>query len=160
LAAYNTGKAEGLGSEDSTAEMAPSAIFIPEWRLPPESKAAGLYLLTPVQMIQQHADTVQAVVTGIAEGQQYLREHPSSAESIVAAQITNFGISSPEIQQYEFSQVYLAFACPIYPTKAAYDNEVSIINSAQPTKVTLPFGSYVVTKFAGAAFHKLGYRVP
>jgi ABC-type nitrate/sulfonate/bicarbonate transport system substrate-binding protein len=159
IAALNTGKANGLSNAPPNS-VQPNTIEIQMHYLKPVNVTAGNYVMTNTTMIQQHADTVQAVVNAYTEAYLYVTKHPNQAEKYAAAQLATFGITSPEEAEYIFTSSFLPFAKNIYPTKIAYETEVSLINAAGNGPITMPYSTYVVTKFAKIADKTFGLPIP
>jgi hypothetical protein len=111
-------------------------------------------------MINQHADTVQAVTNAYLEGMNYLVNHQKQAQRDVDAvwSTTAVGITSPEEQDYLFAD-FLPFMKNPFPSKSAYNQGLGLINGAQPTPITLSYTGFVVPRFINQASKILGIKL-
>jgi ABC-type nitrate/sulfonate/bicarbonate transport system substrate-binding protein len=156
VTALDAGKATGLASTLPTIDQ-PNTIIVPLWKLPEFQKSAGIYLSTTTPMIQQHSDTVQAVVTALTEGSLYAISHAKQAEAIVAQGLSQDGFTDPGEQQTLFQQGWRQFLPPdafLYPDKSSYNRGVQITNAVPTVVLTLPWAGAVVTKFSVTALHE------
>jgi hypothetical protein len=160
IAAQASGKVDGFGGiPPNTVQN--GTIVIPLWRIPPALNSAGQYLTTVTTMIQQHADTVQALVTGYMQGSMYLNAHPAGAEKIFAslwATTAGGGITSPEQQEYLFSDFAPLLKNP-YPSKASYANALALVNGAQTSPITLAYSTFMAPRFIQTAGKQLNIKL-
>jgi ABC-type nitrate/sulfonate/bicarbonate transport system substrate-binding protein len=148
-----SGKLDGIINMPPVTVVA-NTIDIQLSKIPPASTSAGTYVFTTTTILQQHSDTVQAVVNAFAQATVFAKTHPAKAERDFSKVLATLGITSPEEDQYLFQGVSATWKNP-FPTKLAYANAVALLNGAQPTPVTVPYSVFVVTKYVTAATKNL-----
>jgi NitT/TauT family transport system substrate-binding protein len=153
VAAINAGKVDGIVNAPPTTAQ-PNTISIPLYLIPPVTIAAGLPVATTTEMIKDHPDVVQAVVTGLTEAMYYVKSHPGQAEQDARETIEGAGVT-PTSFQASYPSESGSFKTPLI-TKAAYAAELELVNDASPAPLTLSYSQFVVPTFFNKAVKQLG----
>jgi ABC-type nitrate/sulfonate/bicarbonate transport system substrate-binding protein len=120
----------------------------------PVSSFPWVYLLTSSQMIKQHPDTVQAVVTGLVQAFNWATTHRTAAQLITARHYASFGYTQPSIQKYLFNATANDWKTPIMSKNDfAIQKEVAALAGHPVTNVD--YSGFLYPKFVDAAVNLL-----
>jgi NitT/TauT family transport system substrate-binding protein len=155
VAAVKSGKADAISSFPPYTIL-PSTTTIHLSTIDPLSANAGYYLSTSANLVKQHPQTAQAMVTALAQASQYVKSNPADAKTIVAGQLKQIGITDAPEEQTLFG-VYEGTATT-FPTKTSFDATANFLRTVEP--VSIEYSTFIDPSFATAAYKKLGIAQP
>lgn len=155
VAAVKSGKADGISSFPPYT-IIPDTVSINLSSVPPITQAAGYYMSTSAAMLKGHRDTVQAMVTAIAQATQFAKNNPAEAQSIVVAKLKSIGITDADEGVTLFN--YYKQAANTFPSQSAFTATAGLLGNVQ--QVTVPYSTFVDASLARTAYQKLGITVP
>ena len=158
VAALKASKVDGIGNVPPTTTQ-PNTVVIQYGKVPPLNTTIANYDTTTITMIQQHPDTVQAFVDALVYAQDIWRPaHKAKAEAdIEAVLVANGSAMSDAIYATKIQEQY--FKNP-FPTRAEYNNTINSYNVSTVPPITLPYSTFVVTRFAANSLKKFHLKLP
>jgi NitT/TauT family transport system substrate-binding protein len=153
VAALNSGKVDGIVNAPPTTAQ-PNSISLPIYLIPPVPVSCGLPLATTTSMIKDHADVVQAVVTGMTEALYFVKSNPAQAKADAKKVIEGAGIKDASFEA-AYPSESTSFSNPVI-TQGGYNAEVELMNDAASPPLALTYAQFVVPTFFNAAVKQLG----
>jgi hypothetical protein len=137
----------------------PNSVVIPFADLPPLTNVVGNYFMTTIAMIQQHRDTVQAVVNAMTDATAvYLVKSPKKSKQAVQSDLLANGTTT-SVFEYVYEQARLDWHTP-YPTLSAFNQSLAVYNIPVKTPFTVNYRTFVNQQFAKNAYATLHLKLP
>ncbi|HZP96397.1 MAG TPA: ABC transporter substrate-binding protein [Candidatus Limnocylindria bacterium] len=154
LAGYKAGKIDGYVLTAPQTFVA-DAVTIPLYLVPPLAGTAFVQLATTKDMIQNHADVVQAVVNSYLRAAQFATKNPAKSLADVKPLYEAAGVKDEATQKQVFDQTASELGTPAN-TRAMFDEALALAGYTAKSPLKLDFTAFVDNRFVNAGIKSLG----
>jgi ABC-type nitrate/sulfonate/bicarbonate transport system substrate-binding protein len=155
---FNANKFDAIGSSPPQS-LRPDTTVINLGAIAPVSQAAGLYLVGLNSFMKVHPDTTQALVNGMVQAWEYAHQHPAQAEKLIVSMEAENDQTNPATVKTLYADLSRYWKSP-YPSEAAFNAAKQLVNTSQPTPLTLTYAKWADPSYVQTAAKNGKFTIP
>ena len=160
VAGFLSGQIDGFISP-VPASIQPDSLRVRLNDIPPVSDSTSIALVTTQDMIDDHPDVVQAVVTGYLQAAELAKTDPATAFETARGWLERSGVEDEATQREVYESTIVGWDTPA-TSHEMYDALLTLTNAGldEAEQIETPFADFVNNSFVNQAITDLGLDYP